>query len=70
MKKLLFSLTTYSAIATLQLALMSPVHASTENSAQNKMLPLTNTVQQHVAAESLPPKTSGIDKRRNNLSIC
>ena len=36
MKKLLFSLTTYSAIATLQLALMSPVHASTENSAQNK----------------------------------
>jgi len=61
MKKLLFSLTTYSAIATLQLALMSPVHASTENSAQNKNV--TSNEYRYdkpfVAAESLLPKTSG-----------
>tara|TARA_B100000686_G_scaffold354701_1_gene466498 strand:+ start:7599 stop:8432 length:834 start_codon:yes stop_codon:yes gene_type:complete len=61
MKKLLFSLTTYSAIATLQLALMSPVHASTENSAQNKNV-TSNEYRYNkpfVAAESLLPKTSG-----------
>tara|TARA_B100000745_G_scaffold280238_1_gene212225 strand:+ start:887 stop:1720 length:834 start_codon:yes stop_codon:yes gene_type:complete len=61
MKKLLFSLTTYSAIATLQLALMSPVHASTENSAQNKNV--TSNEYRYdkpfIAAESLLPKTSG-----------
>jgi len=61
MKKLLFSLTTYSAIATIQLALMSPVHASTENSAQNKNV--TSNEYRYdkpfVAAESLLPKTSG-----------
>jgi len=55
------SLTTYSAIATLQLALMSPVHASTENSAQNKNV--TSNEYRYdkpfVAAESLLPKTSG-----------
>ena len=60
MKKLLFSLTTYSAIATLQLALMSPVHASTENSAQNKNV--TSNEYRYdkpfIAAESLLPKTS------------
>jgi len=54
-------LTTYSAIATLQLALMSPVHASTENSAQNKNV--TSNEYRYdkpfVAAESLLPKTSG-----------
>jgi len=60
MKKLLFSLTTYSAIATIQLALMSPVHASTENSAQNKNV--TSNEYRYdkpfIAAESLLPKTS------------
>ena len=61
MKKLLFSLTTYSAIATLQLALMSPVHASTDSNSHDKTV--TSNEYRYdkpfVAAESLLPKTSG-----------
>ena len=61
MKKLVLALTAYSAIASLQLAFLSPVHANTDSKSDDKQVTSNEFRydQPFVAAESLLPKTSG-----------
>jgi hypothetical protein len=62
MKNLVLTLTAYSAIATLQLALVSPAHASPDSKSEDKQVISTEFRYDHpfVAAESLLPKTTDV----------
>ena len=60
MKNLVSALTAYSAIAALQLVFLSPVHANTDSSSEEKQVTSTEFRydKPFVAAESLLPKTT------------
>ncbi|MDY6976023.1 MAG: choice-of-anchor H family protein [Pseudomonadota bacterium] len=60
MKNLVSALTAYSAIAALQLTFLSPVHANTDSSSEEKQVTSTEFRydKPFVAAESLLPKTT------------
>ena len=68
MKNLVLALTAYSAIATLQFALLLPAHANSDSKSEDKQVTSTEFRydKPFVASESLLPKTTG-DLRSDSL---